>query len=59
MCAAWVGGRVGVCGWIAGPQKILSEFDADKNRLIDMDELRTILTKLDKNKHPPLPKNLL
>jgi Ca2+-binding EF-hand superfamily protein len=39
-------------------QKIVAKFDKGNGK-INMDELREILTDLDKDKHPPLPKDLL
>ena len=54
-----------VCGLFTGmracAQKIVAKFDkgSNPNGKINMDELREILTDLDKDKHPPLPKDLL
>ena len=36
---------------------LMKKHDVGGNRKIDMDELREILTDLDKEKRPPLPKN--
>jgi hypothetical protein len=40
-------------------QKMLAKHDLSKNGKLDMDELRVLLTNLDEQKRPPLPKDLL
>jgi Ca2+-binding EF-hand superfamily protein len=40
-------------------EEIIRKFDDSVNGKVDMDELRKILTDLDPNKRPPLPKDLL
>jgi len=52
------------CDWVcasirAYSQKMLAKHDFNKNGKLDMDELRVLLTNLDENKRPPLPKDLL
>ena len=46
------------CPWFVLMKKaLMKKHDVGGNRKIDMDELREILTDLDKEKRPPLPKN--